>query len=69
MIRVVAWTGGLFAVGWGICHFFPGPFIEPLVLLALGVTLFFVSGRTPAPARERERDRPSDAVPTTRAAR
>ncbi len=69
MIRVVVWTGGLFAVGWGICHFFPGPFIEPLVLLALGMTLFFVSGRASAPARVQERDRPSDEVPTTRAAR
>lgn len=51
MVRAAAWTGGLFAVGAGICHLFPGPFVEPLVLLALGATLFFVSGRSPAPAR------------------
>jgi hypothetical protein len=70
MIRVAAWTGGLFAVGWGICHLFPGPFVEPLVLLALGTTLFLVSGRTAAPARDDEPARGTDdEVTTTRAAR
>ncbi|HTP26345.1 MAG TPA: hypothetical protein VMK12_11890 [Anaeromyxobacteraceae bacterium] len=48
MIRVVAWTVGLFAVGCGICHLFPEPFVEPLVLLALGATLYLVSGRAPS---------------------
>jgi hypothetical protein len=51
MLRAAAWTGSLFAVGGGICHLFPGPFIEPLVLIALGSTLLFVSGRAPAAAR------------------
>jgi hypothetical protein len=64
MIRVVAWTGGLFAVGCGICHLFPGPFVEPVVLLALGTTLFLVSGRLPASAREAERPAEPDEVPT-----
>ena len=51
MLRAAAWTGGLFAIGGGICHMFPGPWIEPLVLIALGTTLLFVSGRAPAAAR------------------
>ncbi len=69
MIRVAVWTGGLFVVGWGICRLFPGPFVEPLVLLALGTTLFLVSGRAPAPAREPDPGRASQTVTTTRAAR
>jgi hypothetical protein len=51
MLRAAAWTAGLFAVGGGVCHLFPGPWIEPLVLIALGSTLLFVSGRAPTPAR------------------
>ena len=39
MLRAAAWTGGLFALGGGICHLFPGPWVEPLVLLGLGTTL------------------------------
>jgi hypothetical protein len=51
MLRAAGWTGGLFALGGGICHLFPGPWIEPLVLIALGATLLFVSGRAPTTAR------------------
>ncbi len=69
MIRVAAWTGGLFAVGWGICRLFPGPFVEPLVLIALGTTLFLVSGRAATPQRAAEPANGTDEVTTTRAAR
>jgi hypothetical protein len=72
MIRVAAWTGGLFAVGWAICHLFPGPFIEPLVLIALVTTLFLVSGRAASPRREEEPargDGGDDEITSTRAAR
>ena len=68
MLRVAAWTAGLFALGGGICQLFPGPFVEPLVLLGLGTALFFVSGRT-SPAARGEEPPPDDAVSTTRAAR
>ncbi len=68
MLRAAAWTVGLFAVGGGICHVFPGPFIEPLVLLALGTTLFLVSGRAPMAQRDVEAPGAADTVPT-RAAR
>lgn len=50
MLRAAMWTAGLFAIGAVICHFFSGPFTEPLVLLALGASLFLVSGRAPSSA-------------------
>jgi hypothetical protein len=52
MLRTAAWTGGLFAVGGAICLLFPGPWVEPIVLLALGAMLFFLSRRRPAGASE-----------------
>ncbi len=70
MLRAAAWTGGLFAVGSGICHFFPGPWVEPLVLLAMGTTLFFLSGRAPGAARrDQGAPRPGADPVTTRALR
>ena len=69
MIRVAAWTVGLFAVGGGICHLFPGPWIEPVVLIALGTTLFLVSGRATSTHREEEPAQAAGDVTSTRAAR
>ncbi|MFL5271564.1 MAG: hypothetical protein ACJ79E_05835 [Anaeromyxobacteraceae bacterium] len=66
MLRAAAWTGGLFAVGGGICHLFPGPFIEPLVLIALGSTLLFVSGRAPAAQRSATTENADPAPATSR---
>jgi hypothetical protein len=43
MLRVGAWTGGLFGVGAAISQMFPSAWTEPIVLLALGATLLFVS--------------------------
>ncbi len=68
MLRVAAWTAGLFAVGGGVVHFFPGPVTEPLVLLALGSTLFLVSGR-PATARVTQSSSSGAVSSTTRAVR
>jgi hypothetical protein len=62
MLRAAAWTGGLFALGGGICELFPGPFIEPLVLIGLGAALLFVSGRAPATARASMAARPDEAA-------
>ncbi len=50
MMRATAWTGGLFALGSVICHIFRAPWVEPMVLLALGITLLLVSGRGEVPA-------------------
>jgi len=69
MLRAAAWTGGLFAAGGGICLLFPGPWIEPIVLLALGAMLFFLSRRRPAAAGQGGTSRPAVRPVTTRAAR
>jgi len=70
MIRVAAWTCGLFAVGGGVVHLFPGQFTEPLVLLALGATLLLVSGRSqPAEHQVESANEPAAVPSSTRAAR
>jgi hypothetical protein len=52
MLRVAAWTGGLFAIGAGVAHYFPGSWTEPLVLAVLGATMLLLGGRD-APAAQR----------------
>ncbi len=70
MVKAAAWTCGLFALGGGVVHLFPGPLTEPLVLIALGTTMLLVSGRptraAPAPAPDAES---SARVGATRGAR
>jgi hypothetical protein len=47
MLRAAAWTLGLFGVGTSIVRLFPeSAWIEPVVLLALGVAFLYVSART-----------------------
>jgi hypothetical protein len=73
MLRVAAWTGGLFAIGAGVAHYFPGSWTEPLVLAALGAAMLLlgrdalsVSARTSPPAPPQQlptaRPRPARAV-------
>ncbi len=45
MLRVTAWTVGLFGAGAAITHAFHGRWVEPLVLVALGLAFLFVSAR------------------------
>ncbi|HEX9050623.1 MAG TPA: hypothetical protein VF841_08840 [Anaeromyxobacter sp.] len=45
MLRVTAWTVGLFGAGAGIAHAFPSKWVQPVVLLALGLAFLFVSAR------------------------
>ncbi len=45
MLRVAAWTGGLFAVGSIICYAFSAIWVEPLVLLGLGTILLALGSR------------------------
>jgi len=49
MVRVAAWTGGLFGTGAIICQVYPTSWIEPVVLVALGAAMLFVSGRIGRP--------------------
>jgi len=46
MLRVAGWTVGLFGAGATICRIFMSPWVEPVVLLALGMAFLFVSNRT-----------------------
>lgn len=67
MLRAALWTVGLFSIGLLVTHFFSGPLIEPLVLLALGASLFLVSGRAPAAkVNAVEEQREAAQVPTPR---
>ncbi len=45
MVRVTAWTVGLYGAGATIAHAFPNRWVEPVVLLALGLVFLFVSAR------------------------
>ena len=67
MLRVAGWTVGLFGAGAAISRIFRSPWIEPVVLLALGMAFLFVSRRTgrmhrPVVAKLRARTRPAAAV-------
>lgn len=55
MLRAAAWTVGLFGAGMIICRVFPVPWIEPAVLLGLGLTFLVVSGRSGTQRRRRAR--------------
>ena len=47
MLRAAAWTLGLFGVGTAIVRMFPeSAWIEPLVLLGLGIAFLYVSARS-----------------------
>jgi hypothetical protein len=45
MLRVTAWTVGLFGAGAAIARASSAHWIEPIVLLALGLAFLFVSAR------------------------
>jgi uncharacterized membrane protein YfcA len=45
MLRVTAWTVGLFGAGAAIAHEFPSRWVQPIVLLVLGFAFLFVSAR------------------------
>ncbi len=43
MLRATGWTVGLFGAGAAVARLFPSAWIEPVVLLALGIAFLFVS--------------------------
>jgi hypothetical protein len=51
MIRAAAWTGGLFGAGAAISRLYPSGWTEPIVLVALGAALLFVSAHGAGRAR------------------
>ncbi len=50
MLRVTAWTVGLFGAGAAVARAFSASWVEPVVLLALGLAFLFVSARMGVPA-------------------
>ncbi len=50
MLRATGWCVGLFGAGAAISRIFPAPWIQPAVLLALGVAFLFVSRARVRPA-------------------
>jgi hypothetical protein len=77
MLRVAAWTGGLFAIGAGVAHYFPGSWTEPLVLAALGAAMLLLGRDAHATASNgpaaqqsaRRAQRPTSVARTARVAR
>jgi hypothetical protein len=63
MLRATVWTVGLFGAGTAISRAFPAMWTEPVVLLALGIALLFVSARTARTTRDVEGARPVARVP------
>lgn len=64
MVRATVWTVGLFGAGAAICRMFPAGWVEPLVLVALGLALLFVS-RSGAPRRDATAAPVAAATPVT----
>ncbi len=46
MLRAATWAVGLFGLAMLICRAFPMPWLEPIVLLALGVAMLWVSAHS-----------------------
>ncbi len=46
MARATAWTVGLFGAGAALARALAMPWVEPVVLLALGIAFLFVSSRS-----------------------
>jgi hypothetical protein len=51
MLRAATWAMGLFGLAMLICRAFPIPWLEPIVLLSLGVAMLGVSARSGLRAR------------------
>ncbi len=62
MLRAAAWTVGLFGAGMIISRLFPLYWIEPAVLLGLGVAFLAVSARTGARPRRARAVAPKEAA-------
>ncbi len=62
MPRAAAWTVGLFGAGMIICRVFPIPWIQPLVLLGLGISLLLVSSLSGARPRRARTVAPKEAA-------
>ncbi len=62
MVRAAMWALGLFGLGMAICRVFPAPWLQPVVLLGLGVTMLWVSARTGLRPRRGRAVQPKEAA-------
>jgi hypothetical protein len=62
MLRAATWAVGLFGLAMGICRAFPVPWLEPFVLLALGVAMLWASARTGLRPRRTRAAQPKEAA-------
>ncbi len=46
MLRASVWAVGLFGLAMAVCRTFQAPWLEPVILVTLGVAMLWVSART-----------------------
>ncbi len=62
MLRAATWAMGLFGLAMVICRTVPAPWLEPIVLLALGVALLWASARSGLRPRRARAPQPKEAA-------
>jgi hypothetical protein len=62
MLRAGTWTVGLFGLAMLICRTFPVPWLEPVVLLGLGVAMLWASARSGLRPRRARAPEPKEAA-------
>jgi len=68
MVRAAGWCVGLFGAGAAVSRLLPAAWMQPLLLVALGVAFLFVSRTRPAPAAAPVTPLPSRAATPAAAA-
>jgi hypothetical protein len=62
MLRAATWAVGLFGLAMVICRAFPEPWLEPVVLLSLGVVMLWASARSGLRPRRARAPEPKEAA-------
>ncbi len=62
MLRAATWAVGLFGLAMAICRVFPLPWLEPIVLLGLGVAMLAVSARSGLRPRRARAPQPKEVA-------
>ncbi len=62
MLRAATWACGLFGLAMAVCRVFPVPWLEPFVLLALGVAMLWASARSGLRPRRARAPQPKEAA-------
>ena len=62
MLRTATWAVGLFGLAMLICRAFPVPWLEPVVLLGLGMAMLWASARSGLRPRRARAPEPKEAA-------